>query len=110
MANHSEWKISLLNPAASSLAISCPIAFLFSEEKRLRDSFTGLAFGSTRNFLLSQLPWDPRHVRWLPREDVPILTEEVDELDFLFLVQIGSNVSELVHIRWMDPHLVGFPR
>src|ERR1043165_777518 len=48
-ANHSEWKISLMNPAASSLAISCPIAFLFSEEKRLRDSFTGLAFGSTRN-------------------------------------------------------------
>ena len=48
-ANYSEWKISLMNPAASNLAISCPIAFLFSEEKRLRDSFTGLAFGSTRN-------------------------------------------------------------
>src|SRR3954471_17905282 len=48
-ANHSEWKISLMNPAASSLAISCLIAFLFSEEKRLRDSFTGRAFGSTRN-------------------------------------------------------------
>src|SRR3954471_21703058 len=49
LANHSEWKISLMNPAASSLAISCPIAFLFSEEKCLRDSFTGLAFGSTRS-------------------------------------------------------------
>src|SRR3954470_13587945 len=48
-ANHSEWNISLMNPAASNLAISCPIAFLFSEENRLRDSFTGLAFGSTRN-------------------------------------------------------------
>src|SRR3954463_16499203 len=38
-----------MNPAARNLAISCPIAFLFSEEKRLRDSFTGLAFGSTHN-------------------------------------------------------------
>src|ERR1041384_2059631 len=47
--NHSEWKLSLMNPAASNLAISCPIAFLFSVEKRLRDSFTGRAFGSTRN-------------------------------------------------------------
>src|SRR3954469_12309139 len=48
-ANHSEWKISLMNPAANSLATSCLIDFLFSEEKRLRDSFTGLDFGSTRN-------------------------------------------------------------
>src|ERR1041384_644141 len=48
-ANHSERKISLMNPAASNLAISCPIAFLFSEEIRLRDSLTGRAFGSTRN-------------------------------------------------------------
>src|SRR3954463_14843825 len=48
-ANHSECKISLMNTAANNLATSCPIAFLFSEEKRLRDSFTGLAFGSTRN-------------------------------------------------------------
>src|SRR3954462_3525706 len=48
-ANHSEWKISLMNPASNSLATSYPIAFLFSEEKRLRDSLTGLAFGSTFN-------------------------------------------------------------
>ena len=48
-ANHSEWKISLMNPAANNLAISCPMAFLFSVEKRLRDSFTGRAFGSTRS-------------------------------------------------------------
>src|SRR3954465_12296956 len=33
-ANHSEWNISLMNPAANSLAISCPMAFLFSEENR----------------------------------------------------------------------------
>src|SRR3954468_22160769 len=48
-ANHSEWKISLMNPASNNLATSCSIAFLFLVEKRLRDSFTGLAFGSTRN-------------------------------------------------------------
>src|SRR3954465_3743216 len=49
LPNHSEWNISLTNPAANNLATYCPIAFLCSEEKRLRDSFTGLAFGSTRN-------------------------------------------------------------
>src|SRR3954468_13375590 len=48
-ANHSEWKISRMNPAANSPAMSCPMAFLFSEENRRRDSFTGLAFGSTCN-------------------------------------------------------------
>src|SRR4051812_11536056 len=48
-ANHSEWKISLMNLVANSLAISCPMAFLFLEEKRLRDSFTRIAFGSTCN-------------------------------------------------------------
>src|SRR4051812_3680559 len=47
--NHSEWKISLMKPAANNLVTSCPIAFLFSEEKCLRDSLTGLAFGSTCN-------------------------------------------------------------
>src|SRR3954469_20841556 len=49
LANHSEWKISLINPAASSLTTSSPIAFLFSEEKCHKDSFTGLAFGSIRS-------------------------------------------------------------
>src|SRR4051812_25854485 len=48
-ANHSEWKISLMNPAASNLATSCPIAFCLSEEKRRKDSLTGLALGSTLN-------------------------------------------------------------
>src|SRR3954463_7602703 len=48
-SNHSEWKISLMNPAANNLATSCPIAFLLSEENRPRDSLTGLAFGSTCN-------------------------------------------------------------
>src|SRR4051812_27963979 len=52
-ANHSEWKISLMNPAANNLAISCPMAFLFSEENRRRESFTGLAFGSTCNLCLA---------------------------------------------------------
>src|SRR4051812_33786162 len=38
-----------MNLAANSLAISCPMAFLFLEENRRRDSFTDLAFGSTCN-------------------------------------------------------------
>src|ERR1041385_7221046 len=38
-----------MNPAVNNLAISCPMAFLFAEENRRRDFFTGLAFGSTCN-------------------------------------------------------------
>ena len=47
LANHSEWKISLMNLAANNLATSCPIAFRFLEENHRKDSLTGLAFGST---------------------------------------------------------------
>jgi hypothetical protein len=40
-----------------------------------------------RNYLQSVLSEFPRytyHVRWLPCKDVPVLTEELDERDFLF--------------------------
>jgi hypothetical protein len=37
--------------------------------------------------VLSQLPRYTRHVEWLPCEDVPVLTEELDERFFLFAVE-----------------------
>ena len=45
--------------------------------------------------VLSQLPRHTRHVFWFPCEDVPILTEEADELAFLFLVECPSDSEEL---------------
>ena len=44
-ANHSGWYTSLMNPAASSLAISSPMALRFSSSKRRRRCFTGLEPG-----------------------------------------------------------------
>ena len=41
--------------------------------------------------VLGELPRNTRHVLGGPCEDVPILTEEVDELAFLFAVQAGSD-------------------
>ena len=59
--------------------------------------------------MLSQLPGNTRHVRWLPREDVPVLTEELDELAFLFAVQRGGNVGGLgIRVFRMDMDLLGF--
>ena len=37
--------------------------------------------------VLSQLPGYTRHVGWLPCEDVPVLTGELDERVFLFAVE-----------------------
>ena len=37
--------------------------------------------------VLSQLPGYTRHVGWFPCEDVPVLTEELDERFFLFAVE-----------------------
>ena len=58
--------------------------------------------------VLSQLPGNTRHVRWLPREDVPVLTEELDELAFLFAVQSSGNVGGLgIRVLRMDMNLLG---
>ena len=43
--------------------------------------------------MLSQSPGNTWHVRRLPCEDVPVLTEELDERFFLFGVECGRNVG-----------------
>ena len=45
--------------------------------------------------VLGEFPRDTQHVRRFPCEDVPILTDELDERAFLFGIQVGTD-SELL--------------
>ena len=60
-------------------------------------------------FVLGVLPWDTRHVLGGPCEDIPILTEEVDELAFLFVVEAGAydNVLAAARVFWVELHFLG---
>jgi hypothetical protein len=49
--------------------------------------------------VLNHLPWDPRHLRWLPGKHVYISPEEEDEHEFLFTVQIPRDAGGLGSIR-----------
>jgi hypothetical protein len=48
--------------------------------------------------VLDQLPGHPWHVRWLPREDVAVSPEEVDEHVFLFGVEAGPDGGDLAGV------------
>ena len=48
--------------------------------------------------MLSLLPWDYRHVRWFPCEDIPVLPEEGGECAFLRRVEAGPDHSGLVRL------------
>jgi hypothetical protein len=48
--------------------------------------------------VLNQLPGDSWHVRWLPREDVAVSPEEVDERVFLFGVEAGPDGGGLAGV------------
>ena len=59
--------------------------------------------------MLSQSPGYPRQVRWLPCEDIPVLTEELDELGFLFVVKRYRDVGQShTGIVGMNVNLLGF--
>jgi hypothetical protein len=45
--------------------------------------------------MLNHLPRDPRHLRWLPGKHVNISSEEGDEREFLFAVQITQDTGSL---------------
>jgi hypothetical protein len=49
--------------------------------------------------VLNQLPGHSWHVRWLPREDVAVSLEEVDERVFLF----GSGPAPMVVVLLLSP-------
>ena len=60
-------------------------------------------------FVLGVLPQDTGHVLGGPYEDIPILTEEVDELAFLFAVEAGAydNVLAATGVFKVELHFVG---
>ena len=60
-------------------------------------------------FVLGVLPRDTRHVLGGPCEDIPILTEEVDELAFLFAIEAGAydNVLAAAGVFWVGLHFLG---
>jgi hypothetical protein len=49
--------------------------------------------------VLDHLPGDPRHLRWLPSEDVSICLEEGNERKFLFFSQIPCDAGGLGGVR-----------
>jgi hypothetical protein len=46
--------------------------------------------------MLDRLPGHPWHVRWFPREDVSVSSEEVGERVFLFRVEARPDGGDLV--------------
>jgi hypothetical protein len=51
--------------------------------------------GVDLQLVLNHLPRDPRHLRWLPDKHVDISSEEGDEREFLFAVQITQDTGSL---------------
>src|SRR4051812_5618435 len=62
-------------------------------------------FGVGVEFVLSEFPRDTRHVEWLPCEDVPVLTEELDERAFLCWAHACPDRHRLAGVAW--DHLDG---
>ena len=55
--------------------------------------FDGFYLGIDAQTVLSQFSGYTRHVRVFPCKDVPVLTEELDELFFLFGVECCVDMS-----------------
>src|SRR4051812_41131695 len=83
-ANQSGYNTSMMKPAASNLATSSPIIFLFSSEVRRTLFFHRSCFRIHVYVVLSQFTRHTHEVTSGPCEDAPILAEELDELEFLF--------------------------
>jgi hypothetical protein len=47
--------------------------------------------------VLSHLPRNPRHLRWLPDKNVDISPDEGDEREFLFVVQVTQDMGSLAN-------------
>jgi hypothetical protein len=59
-------------------------------------------------FVLGEIRRNARHVLWRPCKDVPVLTEEIDELAFLFAVKASSYDSEPLRVLRVQGYLLGF--
>ena len=56
--------------------------------------------------MLGEFPRYTRHVLWGPREDVPVLTEELDERAFLFFAQAHPHSDELGLVALVEVDLL----
>ena len=56
--------------------------------------------------MLGEILRDTRHALWGPCKDVSILTEEVDELAFLFTVQVCPNDSKPFRVLRVQRYLL----
>ena len=58
--------------------------------------------------MLDHLPWNPRHVRRFPSEDVLVCLEEGDERAFLFVVEACPDQSRLGRIGRVEHDFLEF--
>ena len=58
--------------------------------------------------MLSNPPWYAQHVRRVPCEDVMVVAQDVDELEFLFGRELGPNSNHLGWVGGVDSHRLGF--
>ena len=56
--------------------------------------------------VLSQLPRNTLQIITRPRKGIPILTEEVDELAFLFAIQVAANNDMALRVAGVHTHLL----
>jgi hypothetical protein len=98
LANHSGCNTSLINPAVTKRASSARMASLLSGVKRRSFLPDRPCLGIDLQFVLSQFPWDSRHIRRLPCEYVSVILQKLDERVFLFVVQAGADDGSLALI------------
>ena len=58
--------------------------------------------------MLGDLLGYPWYVRRLPRKDIVVVAQEVDELTFLFGRKLGPNPDCLGWVGGIDAHRLGF--
>src|ERR1041385_614180 len=75
-----------------NLFADCPSLIFRKMSQRLLDR---LRAWPNVQLVLGEFSRHTRHVFWRPCEDVPILTEKLDELGFLFVAKSSSDNNEL---------------
>ena len=68
----------------------------------------GLRAQDEAQCVLGDLPRYARQVRRLPREDIAIVAQEVDELAFLFGWELGPDSHRFGWVGGVDTHCLGF--
>jgi hypothetical protein len=55
----------------------------------------------------NDFPGDAWHFCWAPRKHVPVVLEDVDELNFLFGVQTGPDLHSFGRVSGIDLYGLG---